>query len=261
MEAPATIDDRKFNRLAIGGIAAGFLLIAIGFAAAIAGFMLHQRSSDRVDHTYQVVDKLAQIEISIERSETASRGYLVRPAPMRLNTYRDNIGQIEPAIEVLGNLTSDNPSQQGDVASLSALAAQQIASSRRIMALASSGDLDGARALFSTEVDKQRVNGLRAIAQRIRAREQTLLGERSEDERISLVLSQLVLIGTGLLMTLLAIEDVWITAEFTENNLGHLEPGSPVGIVLYALPGRVFQGRVHSIGRGVSRRRSPGGGG
>ena len=58
-------------------------------------------------------------------------------------------------------------------------------------------------------------------------------------------------------MTLLAIEDVWITAEFTENNLGHLEPGNPVGIVLDALPGRVFEGRVHSIGRGVSAGQVP----
>jgi multidrug resistance efflux pump len=62
-------------------------------------------------------------------------------------------------------------------------------------------------------------------------------------------------------MTLLAIEDVWITAEFTENNLGHLEAGSPVGIVLDALPGRVFQGRVHSIGRGVSAGQVPPAGG
>ena len=34
--------------------------------------------------------------------------------------------------------------------------------------------------------------------------------------------------GTGSpIMTLVAIHDVWISAEFTENNLGHLRPGSP----------------------------------
>ncbi|MEM5370536.1 HlyD family secretion protein [Paraburkholderia azotifigens] len=53
-------------------------------------------------------------------------------------------------------------------------------------------------------------------------------------------------------MTLIAIRDVWISADMTENNLGHLKPGTPVGIALDALPGEVFKGRVRSIGYGVS---------
>ncbi|RDK07653.1 HlyD family secretion protein [Cupriavidus lacunae] len=58
-------------------------------------------------------------------------------------------------------------------------------------------------------------------------------------------------------MTLIAIHDVWITADLTENNLGHLEPGTPVAIVLDALPGKVLEGRVRSIGYGVSAGQSP----
>ncbi|MFC4524399.1 HlyD family secretion protein [Cupriavidus pinatubonensis] len=58
-------------------------------------------------------------------------------------------------------------------------------------------------------------------------------------------------------MTLIAIHDIWISADLTENNLGHVEPGTPVGIVLDALPGRVLAGRVRSIGYGVSVSQSP----
>ena len=53
-------------------------------------------------------------------------------------------------------------------------------------------------------------------------------------------------------MTLIAIRDVWISADMTENNLGHLRPGTPVAIALDALPGEVFDGRLRSIGYGVS---------
>ncbi|MGE8680880.1 MAG: HlyD family secretion protein [Achromobacter marplatensis] len=53
-------------------------------------------------------------------------------------------------------------------------------------------------------------------------------------------------------MTLIAIHDVWINAEMTENNLGHVEAGTPVSVVLDALPGRIFEGRVRSVGYGVS---------
>jgi multidrug resistance efflux pump len=64
--------------------------------------------------------------------------------------------------------------------------------------------------------------------------------------------------GTGSpVMTLVAIRDVWINAEFTENNLGHLRPGSPVEILFDALPGQVFDGTVRSIGLGVSEGQAP----
>jgi multidrug resistance efflux pump len=54
------------------------------------------------------------------------------------------------------------------------------------------------------------------------------------------------------LMTFVAIEDLWIQADFRENNLGHVDPGDPVQIVLDVQPGRVFAGRVRSVGYGVS---------
>lgn len=53
-------------------------------------------------------------------------------------------------------------------------------------------------------------------------------------------------------MTLIAIHDVWISADMTENNLGLVKPDTPVAIVLDALPGEVFGGRVRSVGYGVS---------
>ena len=59
--------------------------------------------------------------------------------------------------------------------------------------------------------------------------------------------------GTGApVMTFIAIHDVWISAEFTENNLGNLEVGSPAKLVFDSMPGKVFAGEVRSIGPGVS---------
>jgi multidrug resistance efflux pump len=53
-------------------------------------------------------------------------------------------------------------------------------------------------------------------------------------------------------MTLIAIHDVWISADMTENNLGLVELDTPVSIVLDAMPGKIFEGRVRSVGYGVS---------
>ena len=53
-------------------------------------------------------------------------------------------------------------------------------------------------------------------------------------------------------MTLIAIHDVWINAELTENNLGNVKIGNEVGVVLDVMPGTVLKGKVRSIGNGVS---------
>lgn len=52
-------------------------------------------------------------------------------------------------------------------------------------------------------------------------------------------------------MTFLATRDVWVQADFTENNLGNIKPGDPVGIVFDALPGKVIKGTVRTTGFGV----------
>jgi multidrug resistance efflux pump len=63
--------------------------------------------------------------------------------------------------------------------------------------------------------------------------------------------------GTGSpVLTLIGIHDVWINAEFTENNLGHVKVGTPVDILFDVMPGRVFHGEVRSFGLGVSGSKS-----
>jgi multidrug resistance efflux pump len=67
---------------------------------------------------------------------------------------------------------------------------------------------------------------------------------------------QFAAVGTPV-MTLIAIHDMWISADMTENNLGRVRPGTPVAVVLDALPGEIFEGRVRSVGYGVSVGQTP----
>lgn len=59
--------------------------------------------------------------------------------------------------------------------------------------------------------------------------------------------------GAGVaVMTLIALHDVWVSADMTENNLALIKPDTPVAIVLDALPGEVLSGHVRSVGYGIS---------
>ena len=61
-------------------------------------------------------------------------------------------------------------------------------------------------------------------------------------------------------MTLIAMHDLWISADMTENNLGNIDPGDEAAIVLDVMPGEVLKGRVRSVGGGVEggKQSSPG---
>jgi multidrug resistance efflux pump len=53
-------------------------------------------------------------------------------------------------------------------------------------------------------------------------------------------------------MTFIALENVWVQADFTENNLGKIKAGDPVDLVFDVLPGRVIKGTVRESGFGVA---------
>jgi multidrug resistance efflux pump len=53
-------------------------------------------------------------------------------------------------------------------------------------------------------------------------------------------------------MTFVSTEDVWVQADFTENNLGHVEAGDKAGVIFDVFPGRVFQGNVRDLSFGVA---------
>jgi multidrug resistance efflux pump len=59
------------------------------------------------------------------------------------------------------------------------------------------------------------------------------------------------------LMTFLASHDIWVQADFTENNLGNIKPGDEVEIVFDALPGKVVQGTIRTTGFGVKVESAP----
>lgn len=59
-------------------------------------------------------------------------------------------------------------------------------------------------------------------------------------------------VGTGVpVITFIDGEDIWISAEFRENQLGNIAPGDPVTVSFDAVPGRIFEARVGSIGWGI----------
>jgi multidrug resistance efflux pump len=52
-------------------------------------------------------------------------------------------------------------------------------------------------------------------------------------------------------MTFIAFHNIWVQADFSENNLGNIKSGDPVEIIFDMMPGEVFEGSVSDMGFGV----------
>jgi membrane fusion protein (multidrug efflux system) len=50
------------------------------------------------------------------------------------------------------------------------------------------------------------------------------------------------------LLTLVPLENLWVTADFKETQLDKMHPGLPVDITVDALGGRTYHGKVTQIG-------------
>ncbi len=53
-------------------------------------------------------------------------------------------------------------------------------------------------------------------------------------------------------MTFIATQNIWVQADFTENNLGNIKSGDTVEVAFDVLPGQVFTGSIRGIGFGVA---------
>ena len=52
-------------------------------------------------------------------------------------------------------------------------------------------------------------------------------------------------------MTFIALHDIWVRADFTENNLGNIKAGDRASLVFDSMPGHVIKGTVRTTGFGV----------
>ena len=53
-------------------------------------------------------------------------------------------------------------------------------------------------------------------------------------------------------MTFIEVENVWIKANLRENSIANIRAGTPVEFILDSAPGKIFQGKVNSMGFAVS---------
>jgi len=208
----AKLSDRTANALVLGAVVTGFLaLMAIG----LLGVSVTQRNlafTDRVAHTYEVQDAIAEYRILNEQMETARRGYLLSAEAQFARDFQANLERLPQALQQVEDLTRDNPQQQARVARARAITQRQVEAARASVALRRAGAID-----FDNDVAAKETRALRALTAEMARDEARMLTERNS-ERLGSV-SQLiaVIIAGGVLTLAIAVGSLWVIWRYTRD--------------------------------------------
>ncbi len=197
----------------------------------------------QIDQAQANIDNLtAQIEAQQARIEQAQRQVTAAEAALKFAQDEDTrsrdllsrgAGTVQQAQQNASNLRQRQADFDGAQANL--IAAQKQISVLQTQQQVSAGQREQAQAAY----DQAQANLSRTVITAPVAGRAT---------KITAAIGAYAQVGQALMM--FVPRDVWVTANFKENQLDRMRPGQSVSISVDAYPGRTFQGRVDSLQAG-----------
>jgi len=144
-------------------------------------------------HTYIVLAKLDSVKIDLADAKAGQRDYILTGEPSFLATHQAALGRLRDDLQILRDLTADNPVQQRSLDRMDSLAAARLAELRQVNSVDSMG----------ADSMKPSVAQIRALLGDMGAEEQRLLVQRSDAARASSRKVKLLIVAGNVLALLI----------------------------------------------------------
>lgn len=200
---------RKRALLQILLLAAGFLVLVVISAASVLLVSKAREDSAWVVHSIEVENQTNALLLEVRRAESAARGYLLTSGAEFLKEYQAALAAIQPELDRLEILTTDNPAQQANVARLKDTIKTHLDRVAREIDAVKRGDTAGAAALLSTAATADTAETIQKLADAMLAEENRLFDLRSINaERTQRLSSIVTIVGSGLVVAFAGISIV-----------------------------------------------------
>ncbi|MBC6607074.1 CHASE3 domain-containing protein [Hymenobacter sp. BT188] len=181
----------------------GIALIVLLLTSLLAYISIQQVAyyTNRVEHTYKVLQHATELRTQIRDAQAAIRGYLLLTDKSYLNNYDGLTTSVHASYQSLRHLTFDNPSHQRRLDTLGTLLTQEIllldSWRQRPPTIYAARDL--------VRSDRRQLEEIRAIIARIKNSEDLLLRERTRDRDIWERMAPMAIIGSAVLAILIVL--------------------------------------------------------
>ena len=206
----------KWNVGAKIGVGFGLALLVFAIVGAVSYWSISQMiaASDWRKHTYEVLGTLDEAYSLLKDMEIGQRSYLLTGDESYLEPYQSALGKIDPAIQGVRRLTSDNVQQQRRLDMLEPLVKSRLGLSRERIEVRRTNGFDAAVALVKTGKGKELMDEIRKVIGEMENEERDLLKSRAEaadaDARNA---KWIIVLGTFTALVLAALAGFVITRD------------------------------------------------
>jgi PAS domain S-box-containing protein len=199
-----------------------------GFLTALAilmfaGWQSYQNTktfaetTERTDHTYQVLRTLDKTVALLVDAETGQRGYLLTGSEAYLEPYREAIKNLDEETVHLKDLTADNPSQQKRIQILEPLIEKKLEELQRTIDLRREHGEAAANEVVLGGSGKKWMDQIRASVREVKNEETDLLRLRAQRADESMARSARAIVAGSLAsISLLTLCFVFLSRELSE---------------------------------------------
>jgi multidrug resistance efflux pump len=206
----------------------------------------------RIDPTnYKLAVATAEAALQVTRQSIDAGVAGVEAAEANVEAARAGMWRSEQDAERMRRIREEDP---GAISQRRLDQAEASFAGARSQVAAAIANLESARNALG-ETDENNADILRAQATLDQARvdlERTVLIAPRDGFVTDMRIDQGNFAGAGApLMTFISTHKVWVRADLTENNLGHVKAGNPVELTFDVQPGKIYKGKIRETGFGV----------
>ena len=168
---------------------------------------VHERGAavERMTHTQQVMLQLQEVEYLIIDAETGQRGYLLTGDKAYLQPYEHAQTRIDPALDRLTILTSDDPLQQSRIVQLRGIIAAKMNELQSTVSLYEQGNTGEALQIIHSNVGREIMDQIRSHMREMRTEETRTLEVREAALKHSTHLFVTIALSTAVNLLLLIV--------------------------------------------------------
>jgi PAS domain S-box-containing protein len=139
-----------------------------------------------VEHTQQVLIALGQTQTLMEDAESGQRGYLYTNDPKYLAPYEHAFAQIDPQLDILKKMVSENPHELAEITQLHDLTLAKMDELARTILLFQSGYPEAARAVVLSDHGRVLMVRISTLISEIQLQEASVEAARAASSRQSI---------------------------------------------------------------------------
>lgn len=182
-----------------------FLVVIVGTIISEISTNTLEDASNWVAHTYDVKEKLAELQKTVVDAETGQRGFIFSGKEEFLEPYDKAVDTIDNQIENLAKTISDNPIQIENVKEVEQLTVEKLEYLSTTIEYKKTGREEELRLLIVSGNDKQIMDNIRAKIDEMEEIEDRLLDERYKRANRASLFVRIVIWGSLVLILIVGV--------------------------------------------------------